>query len=167
MVIFLFFTLVGIVGCKILSEMVGGGRETGSLTLIKCSLALTLIIGLLVGLNASLFLGGIFVKKEIVLEKYNIFPMIVEGKNVAAIDIGGNQYLLSVKKEGHPLLIKKEIFFEKNLFFSEERYLEIKKRKACNEKMWLLFFYGDTGFIEAKVVLQKGDIIVMRCIKFS
>ena len=150
---FFFFILIGlVVGYRIDCKR-GGVQPWG--------LLVGLILGLLVGLGTAFF-GGSFVKKEIVLEKYNIFPMITNGKNVAAINLSGdNWYLLPVKK-GEEEILKKEFISEKNIFFidSEQRYVEIKIRKACNEKMWLLFFYGGTGIIETKVVLQKGDVVL-------
>ena len=127
------------------------------------------VIGIVMGIGLS-FWGGSFVKKEIVVEKYFILPIIFEGKNIAAlmeehegILIESDDYVFQITKEGDETNSTKPIkhsLFQKDIFFNDdigERYLEIKRSKTCRENMWVWFFYGGTGIIESKAVLKKGD----------
>lgn len=54
---------------------------------VNAIVAFGVIIGIFAGIGAT-FLGGSFVKKEIVVEKYFILPMVVDGKSVVAIEEG-------------------------------------------------------------------------------
>lgn len=124
------------------------------------------MMGAFLGFLVS-FAGGIFVKKEIVVEKYFIQPMFFEGKPIAAlmeehegIWVESDNYIFQVKRDDKIKFIKhclkkEEVFF--NLNEDEERYLKVKISKTCKRRMWLWFFCGETGIVKSEAVLRKGD----------
>lgn len=164
MVVFFAFIIIGVVVARIFTRDDRGGgvcwtgdwNWTGDNIRVLCVIA-----GILLGAGAS-FWGGSFVKKEIVAEKYVIFPMIFNGKTVGALVEDSSSYIFQIKEttETETRLIKhnlskEEIFFDLNE--GEERYLEIRRSRTCNRNMWVWFFYGNTGLIESKAVLKEGD----------
>lgn len=123
------------------------------------------IIGIILGVGAS-FWGGSFVKKEIIVEKYVISPMIFNGKPIAVLMeehdgsvFESDNYIFQIK-EGDKIRLIRHCLYKKNIFFTcgdeEERYLEITRLKICKKNMWIWFFYS-TGLIESKGVFKKGD----------
>lgn len=161
MVIFFGFIMIGaFIGCLI--TCLWEKNEVNKVnTIATCT-----VIGAVLGVGASFLGGSFFVKKEIVVEKYLIQPMIFDGKPIVALmeEHDSNysyddNYIFQVK-DGDKIKLIKYCLSKEEIFFTgdgEERYLEVKRNKACMENMWIWFFYGGTGIIESKAVLKKGD----------
>lgn len=123
-------------------------------------------VGIFMGIQLSFWGGSFVVKKEIVVEKYFISPMIIDGKPVVALMeehdtlFEGDDYIFQTK-DGDKIKLIKHHLSSKNFFFTcgdgEERYLEIRRSKTCRKNMWIWFFCGGTGILESKAVLKKGD----------
>lgn len=153
MVVFFIFLTISVIVGKIWARNVRDVYWTKDRVMILCVAA-----GMFIGVGAS-FWGGSFVKKEIVAEKYVIYPMIFDGKTVGALVENGSSYVFQIQEANKTEtrltrrnLSREEIFFTDD---SEERYLEIKISKACRRNMWVWFFYSRS--IEIKAVLKKGD----------
>ena len=151
--------------CVVIGYIIACRWEKSAYIINKVNvMAVAGLIGIFLGLAAS-FGGGIFVKKEIVVEKYFIYPMKFDEKPIVALMeehdtmFESDDYIFQTREGGKTKLIKHNLY-PRNLFFtcgdSEERYLEIKSSKTCRKNMWIWFFY-DTGFIENKAVFKKGD----------
>ena len=116
-----------------------------------------IVIAVALGTGLS-FLGGSFLKKEVVAEKYFILPMIFDGKPTMALVEDSSSWVLQIKEGNKTKLIKHNLH-EKDIFFGdeEERYLKIKRSKTCRGNMWIWFFYKGTRIIESKAVFKKED----------
>lgn len=153
MVTFFVFLMISVVVGNIWARNVRDVYWTKNRVMTLCVAA-----GMFIGVGAS-FLGGSFVKKEIIVEKYVISPMIFDGKPIVALTEEGSSYVFQVKENNETEirltkrnLSKEEIFFTDD---KEERCLEIKRSKVCRRRMWVWFFYSIS--IESKAMLKKGD----------
>lgn len=150
---------VTIIICVFVGYIIACRWEVSNYIAYKVNVILSAVgIGLLLGVGLS-FLGGSFVKKEIIEEEYFISPMIFDGKPIVALREDGLVYIFQVNDNKGTRLIKrclskKEIFFTDD---SEGRYLKVRRSKTCGKNLWIWFFYGGTGIIESKAVLKKGD----------
>lgn len=165
--------MVSFFGCSTIISFVIGyifACDWGKDSVDEKAIMAIVIVGMVFGLAAS-FWGGSFVKKEIIVEKYLISPMIFDGKLIAALMEehdspsieSSDDYIFQIKEGDKTKLIKRYLC-KKDISFSlnggEERRLEIKRSKTCRKNMWIWFFC-DYGIIESKTVFRKGDSFLM------
>lgn len=153
MVAFFTFVMISIVVSEIFSRRSKSDYWDRTRIMI-----VSVFIGIMLGLVAS-FLGGSFVKKEVVVEKYFISPMIIDGKPIVAlIEEGSLSTIILPIKDGDKTKLIKHNLSKKDIFFGgNERYLEVKRSKTSRRNMWVWFFYGNAGLIESKAVCKDGD----------
>ncbi|MEK7150129.1 MAG: hypothetical protein AAB736_00820 [Patescibacteria group bacterium] len=162
MVTFFSFVMIGVVISHIIArrwEKSGFISGNGKGRVIDKGIVILFGIVIAVALGTGLsFLGGSFLKKEVVAEKYFILPMIFDGKPTMALVEDSSSWVLQIKEGNKTKLIKHNLH-EKDIFFGdeEERYLKIKRSKTCRGNMWIWFFYKGTRIIESKAVFKKED----------